>query len=117
MTLVFLLALGAASASQVEVTPVQKVIQLMEGMLEKGKKEKHDEQVQFAAYKQFCEDTSTEKNRAIAEANEQIDTLKADIQKYTADAAQLGKDIAGLDKDISIWEGDIKAATNVREIE
>eukprot|EP00451_Oxyrrhis_marina_P002777 CAMPEP_0204251668 /NCGR_PEP_ID=MMETSP0468-20130131/476_1 /ASSEMBLY_ACC=CAM_ASM_000383 /TAXON_ID=2969 /ORGANISM="Oxyrrhis marina" /LENGTH=44 /DNA_ID= /DNA_START= /DNA_END= /DNA_ORIENTATION= len=27
------------------VTPVQKVIQLMNGMLEKGKEEKHEEQV------------------------------------------------------------------------
>merc|ERR1711865_152727 len=88
-----------------------------EGMLEKGKKGKHDEQVQFAAYKQFCDDTTVEKTRAIAEANEQIDTLKADIQKYSADAAKLTKEIAGLDEDISIWEGDIKAATNVREIE
>jgi hypothetical protein len=35
--------------------------------------------------------------KAIAEANEQIDVLKADIQKYTADAAQLTKEIAGLD--------------------
>merc|ERR1719163_1895317 len=89
----------------------------MEGMLEKGKKEKHDEQVQFASYKQFCDDTSTEKQRAIEEANEQITTLKADIQKYSADAAKLTKEIAELDEDISIWEGDIKAATNVREIE
>merc|ERR1719149_602341 len=86
-------------------------------MLEKGKKEKHDEQVQFASYKQFCDDTTTEKTRAIAEANEQIDTLKADIQSYTAKAAKLTKEIAGLDEDISVWEGDIKAATNVREIE
>merc|ERR1719272_109844 len=105
------------SAYGSQVTPVQKVIQLMEGMLEKGKKEKHGEQVQFAAYKQFCDDTTVEKSRAIAEANEQIDTLKADIQKYSADAAKLTKEIAGLDEDISIWEGDIKAATNVREIE
>merc|ERR1719262_1459727 len=89
----------------------------MEGMLEKGKKEKHDEQVQFAAYKQFCDDTPVEKNRAIKEANEKIEVLKADIQKYTADAAQLSKEIAELEEDISIWEGDIKAATNVREIE
>merc|ERR1719506_1909999 len=89
----------------------------MEGMLEKGKKEKHDEQVQFAAYKQFCDDTKVEKDRAIAEANEKIDVLKADIQKYTADAAKLTKEIAGLDEDISIWEGDVKAATNVRNIE
>jgi len=112
--LIFLLALGV---SAVEVTPVQKVIQLMEGMLEKGKKEKHAEQVQFASYKQFCDDTTTEKTRAIAEAEETIGTLKADIQQYTAKAAQLTKEIAGLDEDISIWNGDIKAATNVREIE
>jgi len=110
-------AAHAASSSKSEVTPVQKVIQLMEGMLEKGKKEKHDEQVQFAAYKQFCDDTTVEKKRAIAEANERIEVLKADIQKYAADAAQLTKEIAELDEDISIWNGDIKAATNVREIE
>jgi len=107
----------SAVAAKSEVTPVQKVIQLMEGMLEKGKKEKHDEQVQFAAYKQFCDDTTVEKNRAISEANERIEVLKADIQKATADAALLTKEIAELDEDISIWEGDIKAATSVREIE
>jgi len=115
-TLVFL-CMVPAFASKAEVTPVQKVVQLMNGMLEKGKKEKHAEQVQFAAYKQFCEDTSVEKTRAIEEANEQIGTLKADIQKNTAKAAKLTKEIAELDEDISIWTGDIKAATNVREIE
>merc|ERR1719183_207875 len=115
--LALLFLCGSAFGLDTMVTPVQKVIQLMEGMLEKGKKEKHDEQVQFAAYKQFCDDTSTEKNRAIKEANEKIEALKADIQKYTSDAATLTKEIAELDEDISIWEGDIKAATNVREIE
>merc|ERR1719269_340090 len=104
-------------ASGSEVTPVQKVIQLMQGMLEKGKKEKHDEQVQFAAYKQFCDDTAVEKKRSIDEAAEQIDMLKADIAKATADAAQLGKEIAGLDEDVSVWNGDKKAATSVRKIE
>ena len=53
----------------------------------------------------------------IEEANERIGTLKADIQKATADVQLLTKEIAELDEDISIWEGDIKAATNVREIE
>merc|ERR1712013_421552 len=61
--------------------------------------------------------TSVEKKRAIAEANEMIEMLKADIQKYTADAALLTKEIAELDEDISIWTGDIKVATKVREIE
>jgi hypothetical protein len=114
---VFLCVALAALAAASEVTPVQKVIQLLEGMLEQGKKEKHEEQVQFAAYKQFCDDTTVEKKRAIAEANEKIDILKADIAKYTADAARLTKEIAAHDEDISVWTGDSKAATKVREIE
>jgi prefoldin subunit 5 len=107
----------SASASKVDVTPVQKVVQLLEGMLEKGKQEKHGEQVQFAAYKQFCDDTTVEKARAIKEAEQTIEVLKADIQKYIADAALLTKEIAELDEDIAVWGGDIKAATKVREIE
>merc|ERR1719413_141493 len=110
-------AVFGVQAAEVGVTPVQKVIQLLEGMLAKGKSEKHDEQVQFAAYKQFCDDTSVEKTRAISEANEAIEVQKADIQKYTADAATLTKEIAGHDEDISVWTGDSKAATNVRKIE
>jgi len=99
------------------VTPVQKVVEMMNGMLEKGKKEKHDEQVQFAAYKQFCDDTTTEKKRSIEEAEETIEVLKADIEKAVADAAALTKKISKLDADISTWKGDVKAATKVREIE
>eukprot|EP00444_Apocalathium_aciculiferum_P056519 CAMPEP_0183598986 /NCGR_PEP_ID=MMETSP0371-20130417/179204_1 /TAXON_ID=268820 /ORGANISM="Peridinium aciculiferum, Strain PAER-2" /LENGTH=723 /DNA_ID=CAMNT_0025811049 /DNA_START=65 /DNA_END=2233 /DNA_ORIENTATION=- len=112
-----LLALGDLVSARSEVTPVQKVIQLMEGMLAKGKEEKHGEQVQFAAFKQFCDDTSVEKKRAIDEASEKIDMLKADIEKYIATAARLTKEIAEHDEDISVWTGDQKAATRVREIE
>jgi len=99
------------------VTPVQKVIQLMEGMMAKGKEEKHKEQVQFAAYKQFCDDTAVEKKRAIAEADEKLEILKADIEKYTEDAAKLTKEIAGHDEDLAAWTGDKKAATKVRNME
>jgi len=116
-TAVITAVLSGAFVQGTEVTPVQKVIQLLEGMAAKGKSEKHDEQVQFAAYKQFCDDTSVEKKRAISEANEHIEVLKADIQKYTADAAQLAKEIASHEADIATWNGDSKAATKVREIE
>merc|ERR1719512_102988 len=107
----------AADGGRSSVTPVQKVIVLLEGMLDKGKKEKHEEQVQFAAYKQFCDDTTVDKKRDIKEAGERIEMLEADIKKYIADAAQLTKEIAGHDEDISVWNGDIKAATKVRQIE
>merc|ERR1719217_477237 len=112
-----LVAAPAPPAAAASVTPVQKVIELLNGMLEKGKDERHSEQVSFAAFKQWCDDTTVEKQRAIAEANEMIEVLKADISKAAADAARLTKEIAGHDEDIAVWTGDIKAATAVRGIE
>lgn len=100
-----------------DVTPVQKVIQLLTGMLEKGKAEKHDEEVQYAAYKQFCDDTTVEKTRSIKEAEDHIGVLKADIAKYVAHAAKLTEEIAVHDEDISVWAGDMKSATAVRDME
>jgi prefoldin subunit 5 len=106
---------GLAHGAQ--VTPVQKVLELMNSMLEKGKKEKHEEEVQYAAYKQFCDDTQVEKKNAIDEANEHITVLKADIEKAIATVEKLTKEIEELESDISTWNGDIKAATQVREQE
>merc|ERR1719248_462627 len=65
----------------------------------------------------FGDETKTETERAIAEASEMIEKLKADIQKYTADAEQLAKEIAEHEEDIGVWTADIKAATKVRDIE
>jgi len=89
----------------------------MQSMLEKGKKGKHEEQVQFAAYKQFCDDTLVEKKRSVTEAEQQMEILHADIEKFTQDASRLGKEVSEHEADISVWEGDVKAATKVREIE
>jgi len=113
----FFYAALAVSAAGSAITPVQKVIEMMNGMLEKGKKEKHEEQVQFASFKQFCDDTTVEKKRSIEEANGQIDVLKADIEKATATASKLSKEIAEHEEDVSVWNGDVRAATKVRQIE
>jgi len=106
---------GMSTETGGSVTPVQKVIQLMEGMMAKGKEEKHKEQVQFAAYKQFCDDTSVGKKRAIAEADEKLEILKADIEKYTDDAAKLTKEIADHDDDLAAWTGDKKSCNKGQE--
>jgi len=113
--------LVSASAITVEnnagVTPVQKVIQMMEGMVAKGKKEKHDEQVQYAAYKQFCDNTQAQKTQAIEDAAEQIEVLKADIAMFSAEAAKLAKEIKVNEQDINVWAADLKAATKVRKFD
>merc|ERR1719353_61929 len=100
-----------------KVTPVQKVLELMQGMLEKGKKEKHEEQVQYAAFKQFCTDTIAEKTADIKEANDLIAVLKADIEKYAADAARLTLEIKEHEEIIAANTADVKAATKVRNTE
>jgi hypothetical protein len=107
----------AAPVLATNVTPVQKVIQLLEGMAAKGKEEKQAEEVQFAAYNQFCGDTQVEKKQAISDANEAIDGLNADIEKYKADVARLSQEISKHEEDISTWTGDSKAATKVRATE
>merc|ERR1719388_786383 len=107
----------AGNVNAEKATPVQKVIELLNGMLEKGKKEKMAEEVQFAAYKQFCDDTTANKQKAIEKANKMIEVLKADIFEYATEAEELGKQIAQLDEDIAVWTGDQTAAKNVRAIE
>jgi len=104
-------------AAGTAVTPVEKVIQLLNGMLEKGKEEKHKEQVQFASYKQFCEDTSVDKARAIKAANSKIKKAQADEKKARADASRLQREIDEHNGNIATFEGDKKAATSVRNTE
>merc|ERR1719359_724252 len=75
----------------------------MNDMLAKGKKEKADEQVEFSKYKQFCQSTSAEKTRNIADGKDSIVQLKADIQKAAADALELVKGMELLQVDIDEW--------------
>jgi chromosome segregation ATPase len=119
MIRVALCALFFANAYQIreQGAAVQKVIQLMQDMLAKGRAAKQDEEVKFAAYKQFCEGTTAEKKSNIADAASEIEDLQASIQKAESDAAVLAEDIAGLDEDIAGWTEDMKEATALREKE
>merc|ERR1719428_1326009 len=116
MLALFLIVAGVVNAekSQMGVSPVEKVISMLNDMMAKGKSEKHDEQVQFAKYKAFCEATSKEKASNIASAKEAIEQLKADAQKAEADAMVLTKEIALLGTDIDGWIGEKEEALAIR---
>jgi hypothetical protein len=115
--LCLVVAFALAAGSVEKVTPVQKVIQLLEDMVATGVKEKQDEEIQFTEYAGWCEHTSKERKEAIKKGNELIESLEADIQKYESDADTLAKEIASLDVDITTWEGDQKSSQKVRDIE
>jgi len=107
------LALGA----KVDVTPVQKVVEMLTGMSAKGKEAKHAEEVQFASYKQWCGDSETEKSEAIKQGKERVDFLSANILKLTSDAEDAESKVTEMNAEIGTKEGDIKAAKEVRERE
>lgn len=100
-----------------KVTPVQKVIQMLEEMKAKGIKEKDEEVVSFTAYKQFCVSTDGEKRKSIKDGTSMVEQLKASIEKAAADAMTLGKEIKGLDADIAAFTSDKDEATEVRNKE
>ena len=112
-----LLCVTLAAASAEKVTPVQKVIQLMQDMIEKGQAEINAEQLQMSKFSSWCTNIAGEKRRSIKKMNEAMEMSQADIMKYSADAAKLGAEIADLDETIATIIGDTKAAVKVRDME
>merc|ERR1719281_703872 len=116
---VLLLASAGVSAvdQHTKVTPVQKVIQMLNDMMAKGKAEKDDEQVRFATFTQFCKSTSREKNEAIETTAAEIDDLTADISSYGEEIMTKEKEIAQHDTDIGSWTTEKEEASYAREKE
>jgi len=104
-------------ATKHEVTPVQKVLQLMQGMLEKGKAAKHEEQVAYASKAEFCTNTKEAKAAAISTEGQNMAQFKTAIETAGVKLGELAKELAALQKNMDTWKGDIGASTKVRAIE
>lgn len=110
---VFVAPLALAS----NVTPVQKVIDMMEDMKEKGTKEMKEEQVQFAEFSQFCELTLADKARSIGDATDKIETLEAEIAQAGSEAERLGAEAAQHAAEAKAAQEEKSEATEVRSKE
>lgn len=82
-------AISAAVVNASTVTPLQKVLQMMDDMLAKGKAEKQKEETEFASFHAWCDSTRESTTKAIGEGADQIEQLTADIAKAEADAEEL----------------------------
>jgi len=109
-----LLVAGALAS---DVTPIQKVIEMMNGMISKGKEEKHKEEVEFNAFKVWCDNTRAATEQAIKDGADNIVQLEADRDKAEADAEQLKTEIGELEASIATAEDELKAATKIRNKE
>jgi len=75
-----LLSLVAA----LDVTPVEKVITLLEGMKSDIESEAKAEATTYGKFACFCKDTTTTKAKSITDGQDKIDGLSADIAEDTA---------------------------------
>jgi len=120
LNILFIVALAGiagvnANKVEVDVTPVQKVVALLQGMLEKGKKAKGDEKTAFAKSSQWCADTDFEKTMAIKDGKENVKQLASKISKANSDITSLTKKVNKLDADIATFTGDLKGANDLRK--
>merc|ERR1719291_236116 len=113
--IIFLPLALSTQASTTNVTPIQKVISMLDSMQVKGKKEKHEEEVAFSAFHEWCDQTRAETKKNIAQAAAAIEQLEADIVKAEADVAELTEEINEQNAMIEKKQGEADAATEVRE--
>lgn len=91
---VLLLALLACAAA-VEVTPLEKVISLIDGLKKEVETEGAAEAKTYEAFACFCKDTTKKKSDSIIKGTDKINVLSADIadktQKKRDDSTELGE--------------------------
>eukprot|EP00397_Hematodinium_sp_SG-2012_P017828 GEMP01018242.1.p1 GENE.GEMP01018242.1~~GEMP01018242.1.p1 ORF type:complete len:687 (+),score=221.27 GEMP01018242.1:116-2176(+) len=93
---------------RVQVSPIQKVVQMLNDMLAQGQSDLQAEQVSFAKFEQFCQDTTTQKTDSIATQTEQIESLQADVQEFTSKSQEHARAAAQLNKDLANQQADLK---------
>merc|ERR1719181_497729 len=116
--LALLLSTGVSGSNErSKVTPIQKVLTLMDELKAKAIKEKNAEETKFSAFSQWCENTKKAKTGEIDAGNQKIEKLKAGIEKAAVLISQLTDRILELEEDVGRWKKDQKSASTVREAE
>merc|ERR1719247_540438 len=95
-----ILGLLVHNAAAAAVTPVQKVLEMMNEMKTKGEKMLAEEVKTMKEYTEWYDDTSRE-------LGFEIETAKRDIEKYTAAAEKADSDVAQLSAAIKKLEGEL----------
>jgi len=117
VSVVLLAAIARAGTSQVKVTPIGKVTELLKGLQTKVEAEGKKEAAQYDKFACFCKEQSDDKNYAIEKSEKIISRLTAQISKLEADIAQLTTDISKLSLSITEMGKEIDSATETREKE
>mmetsp|Transcript_148316 Transcript_148316/g.385594 ORF Transcript_148316/g.385594 Transcript_148316/m.385594 type:complete len:887 (-) Transcript_148316:85-2745(-) len=100
-----------------DVSPVQKVVQLLTDLEAKVIKEGQESQKTFAAFSEWCEERARNLKFEIATGKSDVEELKADIEKASGAISALQTQVEENTGSIATDEADLKAATHIREVE
>jgi len=113
--MIFLVTVShAVSHTAQGLTSVAQVIEFMKEMVAAQQEEKHQEEVQWAEYKTFCETTTGHTFSDIAESKQQAAMLQTEIEKAGVHIEKLSKEISVHQADKTAWEANIRALDDFR---
>ena len=105
------------SAESSGVPAVEKVIQLLDGMLQKGQEAVHAEERHYSDFQQWCETTQTVLKVQSSEFSDAISVEHAQLDDFSQASDDLKPRISEHQLAIGHHEGDKSAATKVRAID
>mmetsp|Transcript_93352 Transcript_93352/g.302081 ORF Transcript_93352/g.302081 Transcript_93352/m.302081 type:complete len:692 (+) Transcript_93352:70-2145(+) len=117
LLLVPLLLSPAVSAAQLkaQVTPVQKVIELLGRLTHQLEEEGAKEAAEYDKFACFCKDQMAFKTAQIEKSEEKISVLSAKIEQLTTKITELDGEVSELGKRITALEGEIKTEKETRK--
>jgi len=99
------------------VTPIAKVLTLLEGMVAKGLAAKQEEETKFASFKVWCDGTRRRKEEEVSAGSDLMQKQQAKIQKAAVHIKGASARIQELEEDVGRWKKDQKSASSVRAME
>jgi len=99
------------------VTPIAKVLTLLQEMAAKGHAAKQEEQTKFAAFSVWCEGTRTRKKGEVAVGTDLMAKQQAKIQKAVSHIKRATARAHELEEDVGRWKKDQNSASTVRSME
>jgi len=100
-----------------QVTPVEKVITLLEKLAVQVAEEGKKEAAEYDKFACFCKENADGKLYAITKSQEKIDALTAEIESLDAEITQLNSDVQKLGQEIEGLTSEIGNATETRNDE
>lgn len=95
-------------AAALEVSPIQKVTQMLQEMHARGTADLQAEQVVWSKFSQFCEDTQSQKTSSIEKQTQEIENLVAQHGEFKEEEAEHSRQAHEYDRTKATGEADLK---------